>query len=101
MTAIHSIIIFAVLNCYAIMEFADFSIFSVLFTVLGGLWFIVFNIFPSFKKQNSFKTKMLYGGTRILKVFFATAILSVILLFLLIFLFDFACLLYTSDAADE
>ena len=90
MTAIHSIIIFAVLNCYAIMEFADFSIFSVLFTVLGGLWFIVFNIFPSFKKQNSFKTKMLYGGTRILKVFFATAILSVILLFLLIFLFDFA-----------
>lgn len=45
------------------MEFADFSIFSVLFTVLGGLWFIVFNIFPSFKKQNSFKTKMLYGGT--------------------------------------
>ena len=72
------------------MEFADFSIFSVLFTVLGGLWFIVFNIFPSFKKQNSFKTKMLYGGTRILKVFFATAILSVILLFLLIFLFDFA-----------
>lgn len=90
MTAIHSIIIFAVLNCYAIMEFADFSIFSVLFTVLGGLWFIVFNIFPSFKKQNSFKTKMLYGGTRILKVFLATAILSVILLFLLIFLFDFA-----------
>ena len=62
------------------MEFADFSIFSVLFTVLGGLWFIVFNIFPSFKKQNSFKTKMLYGGTRILKVFFATAILSVILI---------------------
>ncbi len=90
MPAIHSIIIFAVLNCYAIMEFADFSIFSVLFTVLGGLWFIVFNIFPSFKKQNSFKTKkMLYGGTRILKVFLATAILSVILLFLLIFLFDF------------
>lgn len=89
MTAICSIIIFAVLNCYAVMELADFSIFSVLFTVLGGLWFIIFNIFPSFKKQNTAKNKILYDGTRILKIFLSSAVLSIIFLFLIIFLFDF------------
>lgn len=89
MTGVHSIIMFAVINCFAVMKFADFSAFSVLFTVFGGIWFIVFNIFPSFKKQYTAKTKILYDGTRILKVFLSDAVLSIVFLFLIIFLFDF------------
>lgn len=89
MTAVNSIIMFAVINCFAVMKFADFSAFSVLFTVFGGIWFIVFNIFPSFKKQYTAKTKILYDGTRILKVFLSDAVLSIVFLFLIIFLFDF------------
>lgn len=70
---ISSILLFIVINCYSIITFTTGWWIIIPFALA---YFVIFNVFPNFKKQPTLRIKMLSDGAELLKLFLITTSLS-------------------------
>ncbi|MGN0623847.1 MAG: esterase/lipase family protein [Oscillospiraceae bacterium] len=83
---LQSLLMFAAANIFGLIKLFDTgTVVTVLASVAACLWYVIFGIMPTMKKQPSKRIKALKNGTRLLEVFLISVTASAAALVYLIF----------------